>query len=153
MSSENQLAEMETLFLALADKTRLRLLNLMREDEICVCFFTEVLGESQPKISRHLAYLRNAGVVSARREGKWMNYSIEMPENPLAAQILQDTLEWLKSQTDMQADFKNLAKVCCAVDVPGNNCPCADTEDVSRTGNRRASERRIGNFSFINLCL
>jgi ArsR family transcriptional regulator, arsenate/arsenite/antimonite-responsive transcriptional repressor len=118
MSSENQLAEMETLFLALADKTRLRLLNLMREDEICVCYFTEVLGESQPKISRHLAYLRNAGVVSARREGKWMNYSIEMPENPLAAQILEDTLEWLKSQTDMQADFKYLANVCCAVDVP-----------------------------------
>lgn len=118
MSSENQLAEMETLFLALADKTRLRLLNLMREDEICVCYFTEVLGESQPKISRHLAYLRNAGVVSARREGKWMNYSIEMPENHLAAKILQDTLGWLKSQSDMQADFKHLAKVCCAVDVP-----------------------------------
>ena len=68
---------METLFLALADKTRLRLLNLMREDEICVCYFTEALGESQPKISRHLAYLRNAGIVSARREGKWMNYKIE----------------------------------------------------------------------------
>ncbi len=118
MSNENQLAEMETLFLALADKTRLRLLNLLRQDEICVCFFTEVLGESQPKISRHLAYLRNAGVVSARREGKWMNYSIEMPENPFGAQILQDTLEWLKSQTDMKTDFNNLAKVCCAVDVP-----------------------------------
>jgi ArsR family transcriptional regulator, arsenate/arsenite/antimonite-responsive transcriptional repressor len=118
MSSENQLSEMETLFLALADKTRLRLLNLMREDEICVCYFTEVLGESQPKISRHLAYLRNAGVVSARREGKWMNYSIEMPENPSAAKLLQDTLDWLKSQTDLQADFRRLAKVCCAVDVP-----------------------------------
>ena len=109
---------METLFLALADKTRLRLLNLMREDEICVCYFTEVLGENQPKISRHLAYLRNAGVVSARREGKWMNYKIEMPESPSAAKLLQDTLEWLKSQTDLQTDFQRLAKVCCAVDVP-----------------------------------
>jgi ArsR family transcriptional regulator, arsenate/arsenite/antimonite-responsive transcriptional repressor len=118
MSSANQLSEMETLFLALADKTRLRLLNLMREDEICVCYFTEVLGESQPKISRHLAYLRNAGVVSARREGKWMNYSIEMPENPSAAKLLQDTLDWLKSQTDLQADFERLKNVCCAVDVP-----------------------------------
>jgi len=57
---------METFFLALADKTRLRLLNLMREDEVCVCYFTEVLGVSQPKISRHLAYLRNAGIVSAQ---------------------------------------------------------------------------------------
>lgn len=118
MSSENQLSEMENLFMALADKTRLRLLNLMREDEICVCYFTEVLGESQPKISRHLAYLRNAGLVSARREGKWMNYSIETPENPSAAMLLRDTLDWLQTQEDLQADFKRLEKVCCAVDVP-----------------------------------
>src|SRR5215218_9955260 len=84
MSQENILSKMETFFLALVDKTRLRLLNLMREDEVCVCYFTEVLGESQPKISRHLAYLRNAGIVSARREGKWMSYKIEMPEEASA---------------------------------------------------------------------
>ena len=70
MSDKKLLAEMEILFTALADKTRLRLLNLMRVDEICVCFFVEVLGESQPKISRHLAYLRNAGIVETRRDGK-----------------------------------------------------------------------------------
>lgn len=109
---------METLFMALADKTRLRLLNLMRDDEICVCYFTEVMGESQPKISRHLAYLRNAGIVSARREGKWMNYSIQIPEDSSAAKLLQDTLDWLDSQTDLQADLKRLERVCCAVDVP-----------------------------------
>lgn len=118
MSSENILAEMETLFLALADKTRLRLLNLMREDEICVCYFTEVLGESQPKISRHLAYLRNAGIVSARREGKWMNYKIEMPENKFAVQVLRDTLEWLKAQDNMRGDFEKLAAVCCSMEAP-----------------------------------
>ena len=118
MNGENVLSEMEKLFLALADKTRLRLLNLMREDEICVCFFTEVLGESQPKISRHLAYLRNAGIVSTRREGKWMHYSIEMPEDPYAAQVLQDTLEWLKAQDNMQKDLKKLEVVCCSVNVP-----------------------------------
>jgi ArsR family transcriptional regulator len=116
--SENILSEMETLFLALADKTRLRLLNLMREDEICVCYFTEVLGESQPKISRHLAYLRNAGIVSARREGKWMNYKIEMPQNPFAAGVLQDTLDWLKAQNHMREDYEKLARVCCSVEVP-----------------------------------
>lgn len=109
---------METLFLALADKTRLRLLNLMCEDEICVCYFTEVLGESQPKISRHLAYLRNAGIVSARREGKWMHYGIKMPQNPSAAQILQDTLEWLRRLDNMQEDLKKLEIVCCSPDVP-----------------------------------
>lgn len=118
MNSENHLAEMENLFLALADKTRLRLLNLMRENEICVCFFTEVLGESQPKVSRHLAYLRNAGIVSARREGKWMNYKIEFPENQYAADLLEKTLNWLKAQDDMREDYEKLTKVCCAVEVP-----------------------------------
>ncbi len=118
MSEKNFLAEMENLFLALADKTRLRLLNLMREDEICVCYFSEVLGESQPKISRHLAYLRNAGVVSARREGKWMHYQIEMPENLFAKKILQNTLEGLKPQDEMRGDFEKLAAVCCSLEVP-----------------------------------
>ena len=64
------------LFAALADTTRLRLLNLMAGREVCVCHFVEILGQSQPKISRHLAYLPNAGIVAARREGKWMHYSI-----------------------------------------------------------------------------
>ena len=118
MNSENHLAEMESLFLALADKTRLRLLNLMRENEICVCFFTEVLGESQPKVSRHLAYLRNAGIVSARREGKWMNYKIEFPENSYAAELLENTLQWLKAQDDMREDYDNLTRVCCSIEVP-----------------------------------
>ena len=118
MDNEKLLAEMENLYLALSDKTRLRLLNLMREEEICVCFFTEVLGESQPKISRHLAYLRNAGIVSARREGKWMHYSIEVPESAYAAKILQDTLDWLSSQDEMREDYEKLKEVCCAVEVP-----------------------------------
>ncbi len=118
MSDEYFLKEMETFFLALADKTRLRLLNLMRENEICVCFFTEVLGESQPKISRHLAYLRNAGLVSARREGKWMHYKIKVPENVYAAQILQNTLDGLSKKDQMREDYDNLVKICCAVEVP-----------------------------------
>ena len=118
MSNETFLKEMETFFLALADKTRLRLLNLMRENEVCVCFFTEVLGESQPKISRHLAYLRNAGLVSARRDGKWMHYKIEIPANFHAAQILQNTLNGLKSKDEMREDYDKLVNVCCAVEVP-----------------------------------
>ena len=104
--------------MALADKTRLRLLNLMREDEICVCFFTEVLAESQPKISRHLAYLRNAGIVEARRDGKWMHYRIVTPQNPFAAEVLEDMLRWLDSQTAMQRDYQNLAAACCAPTAP-----------------------------------
>lgn len=117
MNGENHLAEMENLFLALADKTRLRLLNLMREDEICVCYFTEVLGVSQPKISRHLAYLRSTGIVSVRREGKWMNYKICFPENPFAAQMLENALRWLEAQDDMREDYEKLARACCSTQV------------------------------------
>ncbi len=116
--SNDFLVEMETFFLALADKTRLRLLNLIREDEVCVCFFTEILGESQPKISRHLAYLRNAGIVEARRDGKWMNYRMIKPMDDYASQVLRDTLEWLESQNDMQKDYENLARICCSPNVP-----------------------------------
>lgn len=118
MKADRELKEMENLFLALADKTRLRLLNLMREDEICVCFFTEALGESQPKVSRHLSYLRNAGIVSARRDGKWIHYRIEQPENVFAAQILRDTLQWLASQTEMENDYRKLQMACCAPNAP-----------------------------------
>lgn len=118
MNGENYLLEMENLFLALSDKTRLRLLNLMRAGEVCVCFFSEVLGESQPKISRHLAYMRNAGIVSARRDGKWMHYQIEQPSNSYSAKILEDTLNWLKAQNDMQADYEKLISVCCSADLP-----------------------------------
>ena len=64
---------LERFFQALGDRTRLRLLNLMGDQEICVCYFVEILGSPQPKISRHLAYLRSAGIVAARREGKGLD--------------------------------------------------------------------------------
>lgn len=118
MSSEVYLQELETFFLALADKTRLRLLNLMRDEEICVCFFTEVLGESQPKISRHLAYLRNAGLVEARRDGKWMHYRIIEPENEVAKRVLRETLDGLKERDEMRQDYEKLYVACCGVSVP-----------------------------------
>ena len=106
------------IFNALADKTRLRILNLMREDEICVCFFSEALGESQPKISRHLAYLRKSGLVESRRDGKWMHYSLRLPEDPAVAEVVRGTLDLLWDQDDMREDYRNLERVCCAVDPP-----------------------------------
>ena len=65
----------------------------MDDQEICVCYFVEILGGPQPKISRHLAYLRSAGIVEARREGKWMHYRIVMPPHIGASQILRQTLD------------------------------------------------------------
>lgn len=98
---------MENFFLALADMTRLRLLNILRDGETCVETLTEVLNESQPKISRHLAYLRNAGLVRARREGKWMHYSIIRPTDNGAAIVLEETLNWLSSQSGFRAERDN----------------------------------------------
>ena len=106
--------DMEQFFQALGDRTRLRLLNLMAEREVCVCYLVEILGGPQPKISRHLAYLRRAGMVAARREGKWMHYRMVMPAHVGAAQILRETLEWMREDKAMQADRARLARACCA---------------------------------------
>ena len=105
--------DLVTLFAALADPTRLRLLNLMDGREVCVCYFVEILKQGQPKISRHLAYLRKAGIVEARRDGKWMHYRIERPDDARAVSILDATLQSLKSDKDMQADLARLGKACC----------------------------------------
>ena len=104
------------LFAALADPTRLRLLNLMAGGEVCVCYLVEVLRQSQPKISRHLAYLRKAGVVSARRDGKWMHYRVERPKDEAAAAILDAVFASIKTDREMQADLARLSRACCAPD-------------------------------------
>jgi ArsR family transcriptional regulator len=114
-SKENSIA---LLFKALADRTRLRLINLMGEDEVCVCFFVEVLKTNQPKISRHLAYLKRAGVVSARREGKWMHYRIVEPADPHAANNFREVRTWLANDPAMQTDRSRLQKICCAPKLP-----------------------------------
>ncbi len=104
----------ERLLAALSDRTRLRLLNLMGRDEICVCFFVEVLQTHQPKISRHLAYLRKAGIVSVRREGKWAHYKIVEPADARAAQVLKDVLAWIAEDPEMQRDRAQLESICCS---------------------------------------
>lgn len=106
--------DLPVLFAALADSTRLRLLNLMAGREVCVCYFVEILRQGQPKISRHLAYLRSAGIVAARREGKWMHYRITMPDDPAAASILTASLAALGHDKRMQADLAKLDRACCA---------------------------------------
>ena len=105
--------DMELLFRALADRTRLRLLNLIGRDEVCVCYFVEVLKTPQPKISRHLAYLRRAGIVDARRDGKWMHYRVVEPDNERAAQVLRNIQDWLASDREMQRDRNRLVQICC----------------------------------------
>src|SRR6185503_14074602 len=113
MPRSASIPDLTPLFAALADRTRLRLLNLMNGREVCVCYFVEVLRQSQPKISRHLAYLRRAGIVSARREGKWMHYSIERPADPGARAILEATIASFQADREMQSDLARLTKACC----------------------------------------
>ena len=90
----------------------------MGTDEVCVCFFVEVLKTNQPKISRHLAYLRRAGIVTTRRDGPWMHYRIAQPSDDDAARVLKDTLTWLANDRDMQRDKARFVKVCCAPQLP-----------------------------------
>ena len=119
------------LFAALADPTRLRLLNLMNGREVCVCYFVEILKQAQPKISRHLAYLRRAGIVEARREGKWMHYRIERPADARASSILDATLKSFETDRKMQTDLARLGQACCEpqrfVTLQGAPTPVART--------------------------
>jgi ArsR family transcriptional regulator, arsenate/arsenite/antimonite-responsive transcriptional repressor len=90
----------------------------MGNGEVCVCFFVEVLGTNQPKISRHLAYLRRAGVVAARREGKWMHYRVAEPEDEHAARVFREVMAWLRDDAEMQRDVARLTNICCAPQLP-----------------------------------
>jgi ArsR family transcriptional regulator len=108
----------ELFFAALADRTRLRLLNLLRNGEVCTCFFADTLETNDPKISRHLAYLKRAGLVKGRRAGKWVHYSLVEPTDPAAKEIFDATLRMLANDPTLQYDLNRLDKVCCSPNAP-----------------------------------
>src|SRR5262245_26307500 len=118
MSNSKSKVDPALFFRALSDRTRLRLLNLVGNREVCVCFFVEILGTNQPKISRHLAYLRRAGLVQARREGKWMHYRLSEPVNPTAKAFLREVRTWLDPDDGMKKDRMRLESICCAPKPP-----------------------------------
>jgi len=118
MHGRNPAGDLAPLFAALADPTRLRLLNLISGREVCVCYLVEILRQGQPKISRHLAYLRRAGVVAARREGKWMHYRVVTPRDDAADAILSITLASLRRDPQLQADRERLSRACCQPSRP-----------------------------------
>jgi len=112
--SKEEVFDMELFFAALADRTRLRLINLIGDEEVCVCFLVEVIGPNQPKISRHLAYLKRAGLVSIRKDWKWSHYRLVTPTNLYAAKVFSEVRSWLKNEPAMQADRKKMVNMCCA---------------------------------------
>jgi ArsR family transcriptional regulator, arsenate/arsenite/antimonite-responsive transcriptional repressor len=116
--SSNTGYDLTLFFAALADRTRLRLLNLMRDGEVCVCFLADTLGTNDPKISRHLAYLKRADLVKSRRDGKWMHYSLNRPTDEHAGKLFDDLLTALADDREMQKDKVKLIAVCCGPSAP-----------------------------------
>lgn len=114
--------EMALFFSALADPTRLRLLHLMKDGEICVCFLHGVLKTNQPKISRHLGYLRKAGLVESRRDGKWMHYRLKKQEKDLQ-QILAEALGCVGKEPLSRDDVLRLNKIRCCPSRYGFSSP------------------------------
>jgi len=109
------LGEIETVFKALADTTRLRILGLLLTGEVCVCHIHAALDIPQPKTSRHLAYLRRTGLVAARRQGTWMHYRLAELSDPALATLRQAVMDVLQHQRVIQRDLVRLEKAtgCC----------------------------------------
>jgi len=102
------LATAPEIFRAFADSTRLRVLNLLIEDEQCVCDLCTVLDEIQPKVSRHLAYLRRAGLVQVRSDGKWKYYRTVKSPRGIVKTLLECVSTCLRQTDELQADLRKL---------------------------------------------
>lgn len=114
--------DMERVFKALADVTRLRILGLLLTGEVCVCPIHESLRIPQPKASRHLAYLRRAGLVDARKDGLWVHYRLAETSDPVLATIQQAVTHALTHVAAIRKDADRLQKKtgCCLPAAPGS---------------------------------
>ena len=124
------LTDMETLFKALADATRLRILGLLLTGEICVCDIHESLKIPQSKASRHLAYLRRTGLVDTRREGLWIHYRLGRLADPVLAAVADAVHHALAHTGTVQRDAQRLQKrTGCCVPTPDrrDGVPCCDS--------------------------
>jgi ArsR family transcriptional regulator len=125
------LDQMERLFKALADSTRLRILGLLLTGEVCVCDIHETLKIPQPKASRHLAYLRRSGLVETRRDGLWIHYRMGTLTDPVLAAISDAVRHALTHIEAVQRDAGRLQKRNgCCVPTPGDvaGVPCCGRE-------------------------
>jgi ArsR family transcriptional regulator, arsenate/arsenite/antimonite-responsive transcriptional repressor len=101
---------LETLFKALADGTRLRILGLLLDGEVCVCHIHESLGLPQPKISRHLAYLRRTGLVEARKDGLWVHYRLARMDDPVMQALVDAARHAIGHVASGEKDRRRLAQ-------------------------------------------
>ena len=112
------ISQVDRMFRAFSDRTRLRILHLLRDGELCVCDIVRTLGAPQPTISRHLAYLRKAGLVEARKEGLWMYYTLSDARDGFHGKLLeclgmcfQDVPELAKDQRRLRAG-RSMGRCC-----------------------------------------
>lgn len=108
--SSDVLTRLEDVFSALADRTRLRILGLLAGGEVCVCEIHETLQLPQPTVSRHLAYLRNAGLVNGRKDGLWVHYSLAAPSDPVVKAVLESAAHWVHHAPSAERDSARLEK-------------------------------------------
>ena len=113
LPKKHPLNELPLVFKALSDPTRLRLLNLMAEEEACVCHLCEVLKVVQPMVSRHLAYLKRAGLVTSRRGGQWMHYGWAEHPNPLVRTTMDGLRDWMNKDEALTKEREALQRVRC----------------------------------------
>jgi len=126
-----QLSQMEMLFKALADATRLRILGLLLTGEVCVCHIHESLKIPQPKASRHLAYLRKAGLVETRREGLWVHYRMATLVDPVLGAIADAVRHALTHVDVVRKDAGRLERrTGCRPAAPGRGSAAACCEQA-----------------------
>ena len=120
--------ELEHVFKALADKTRLRILALLGNNEVCVCHIHDSLGLPQPTVSRHLAYLRRSGLVAARRDGVWMHYQVSRALSPHVQGIIRaavDALQEVPATNQDRKQFQRSFGQLYVLDSPAGGACCA----------------------------
>lgn len=116
MARNEGIGSLETLFKALGDRTRLRIMGLLAGGEVCVCDIHESLKIPQPRASRHLAYLRRAGLVEARKKGLWVHYRLAPGADKVIDTILAAVAHGLGHVPAVARDRQRLEKRtgCCA---------------------------------------
>src|SRR5687767_10278787 len=133
VKSHPAIDELEEVFKALADKTRLRILALLGNNEVCVCHLHDSLDLPQPTVSRHLAYLRKSGLVAARRDGVWMHYQVSRALSPLVRDIVGAAVDALRQVPATNQDRKQFQRSfgqLYVLDTPaGGTCCAPRTQD------------------------
>jgi ArsR family transcriptional regulator len=120
--------QLENVCKALADKTRLRILALLGENEVCVCHIHDSLGLPQPTVSRHLAYLRRAGLVAVRRDGVWMHYRVARSLDPVVQTVVDAAVDALTQVPTTSQDRKQFQRAfgrLYVLDSPAGGACCA----------------------------